>query len=346
MHVHVSIIGLDRLSGSFALALKRYQAQPKAQHTFTIIGNDLRGHVMKTAEKMAVVDNFDRKLHKAAENADLIVINAPTSQLEDIYTRLGPELKPGAVVLDLTPLKGMGIAWAQRHFPKNAEGQLLAYMVGVTPIVNVKGLYQANWDVEAASADLFDEADVLVAPDPKCPAEAISLAEDIVRLIGGVPRFMDPDEHDGLIAATEGLPAMLGVVLFNMFQQSEGWMELRRMINPAFALAIQNLRHQSPQDLQTTFTTNRENLVRHLDALIGGLNELRDILSEGPDEDGEMLKLEAYIQRVVREWEKWDTKRHSGKWEDRQKLEPTSNLFGGIGNMIPTRRPMRDDDED
>ncbi|MCD4687291.1 MAG: prephenate dehydrogenase/arogenate dehydrogenase family protein, partial [Anaerolineae bacterium] len=343
MHVHVSIVGLDRLSGSFALALKRYQEQPKAEHTFTIIGNDLRGHVMKTAEKLGMVDNFDRKLHKATANADLIVINAPASQLEDIYARLGPELKPGAVVLDLTPLKGPGIAWSHRHFPKNADGQPLAYMVGITPIVNVKGLYEANWDVETASAALFDEADVLVAPDPQCPAEAIALTEDIVRLIGGIPRFMDPAEHDGLSTATEGLPALLGVVLFNMLQQSEGWMEFRRMINPAFALAIQNLRHHSPQDLQTLFTANRADLVRHLDTLIGGLNELRDILDEGPDEDGEMYTLEAYIQRVGREWEKWDTKRHSGKWEDKQKLEPTSNLFGGIGSMITPRRPMRDD---
>jgi len=123
-------------------------------------------------------------------------------------------------------------------------------------------------------------------------------------------------------------------------------MELRRMINPAFALAIQNLRHQSTQDLQTMFTANRENLVRHLEALIGRLDELRDILSEGPDEDGEMLKLEAYIQRVGKEWEKWDTKRHSGKWEDRQKIEPAANLFGGIGNMLTPRRPSRDDDEE
>ncbi len=345
MHVNVSIVGLDRLSASFALALKRYASNPKAEHSFTIIGSDLRGHVMKAAEKLEIVDNFHRRLHKATENADLIVINAPPSQLEDIYTRLGPELKPGAVVLDMSTLKQPGIEWARQHFPHNAEGSPLAYMVGFTPIVNIEGLYVADWRVEAASDDLFKESAILIAPDAKCPAEAIALAEDIARLIGGTPRFIDPAEHDGLVAATEELPNVLGVVLFNALQQSEGWPELRRMVNPALALAIQNLRYQSPQDLLMLLTHNRKNLIRHLETMIGALDELRDIMQEGPDEDGEFLKLEAYLQRVGQTWEKWDTKRHSGKWEDTPRTESSVGLFGGLGGMFGTRS-RRDDNAD
>ena len=53
MHVNVAIIGLDRLGTSFGLALKRYQSQSKAQHSFTIIGSDPTAFPMKTAQKMA-----------------------------------------------------------------------------------------------------------------------------------------------------------------------------------------------------------------------------------------------------------------------------------------------------
>ncbi len=341
MHVKIAIVGLTRLSASFGLALKQYQDQPRAEHTFTIIGSDTKTQAMKDASKIGAVDNFDRKLLKATENADLILVDAPASSLEDIYTRLGPNLKPGAVVLELGRLKQPAIERAQQHFPTNPQGMPVAYLVGVTPIVNVEELYNASTSPEAASADLLDGAEFLITPDSKCPAEAIALAEDIIKLVGGKPRFMDPVEHDGLIAATEGLPDMLGAALFYMLQQSEGWMELRRMINPTLALATQNLRYQTPQDLFQLMTYNRENLVRHLESLIGVLDELHDALN-----DNDVDKLEAFLSLVAQEWDKWDVKRHSGKWEDVSEIQTLPGPFGSMGGFLTMRRKKDSDDED
>lgn len=348
MQVRVAILGLDRISVSMALALKRYQAQPKSRHSFTIIGSDLRGQVMKNAEKLGALDNFDRKTGKAVENADVVIVNVPPGQLEDVYLRLGPELKRGAVVLDMATFKQASIARAQASFPKLESGQPAAYLVGITPIVAARGLYVGSWDAEAATADLFDGCEVLIIPDTKCPSEAIALAEDIVQIVGGTPRFMDPAEHDGLAAATEGLPALLGAALFATLQRSDGWPELRRMINPAFALAIQNLRHQNPQDLLALLTQNRVDLLRHVEGLLLGLQEARDVLKEAPDADGDYVKLQTYLQRIGQEWEKWDTKRHSGKWDDAPRVETAMpGLFGGLGDMMSLRRrPKREDDEE
>lgn len=341
MHVHVAIIGLDRISASFALALKRYQEQPKAEHTFTIIGSDEASHAMKAAEKTGAVDNFHRSIAKATEGANLIIVNVPLKQLEGLYAALGPGLKPGAVVLDMTPHKLPVIEWANQHFPVNDEGNQVAYLVGITPIVNVSGLYTADMDVEAANAGLFDDAEFLITPDTVCPSEAIVLAEDVIKLVGGRPRFMDPAEHDGLIAATEALPALLGTGIFYMLQQSEGWMELRRMVNPALALMFQNLRHQTGQDLLALFTHNRDNLLRHLEALIGTLDQIRDALvdEEGPE------KLEAVLNRVYSEWEKWDVKRHSGRWDESKApdLGPVG-LMGGLMGLGGGRRKKDGDD--
>jgi len=345
MHVHVAIIGLDRLGTSIGLALKRYQKQPRAEHTFTIIGSDPKATPMKSAEKMGAVDNFNRALLKATDNADLVFVNVPYGDVEELYARLGPELKPGAVVLDLSLLKQPVIDLAAKHFRANAEGRPVAYLVGITPVVNVSGLYSGDLSAEAARADLFDEAEFLVAPDSKCPAEAIALAEDVIRLLGGRSRFMDPVEHDGLIAATEGLPALLGASLFYMLNRSEGWLELRRMVNPSLALAMQNLRHQSHQDLFALFTQNRENIQRHLEALIGTLDQVRDALAD-PGEDGEFLKLEVLLNTVQGEWDKWDVKRHSGKWEDVKEPDPLPGPLGSLGGLLtPRRRRDRDEDE-
>jgi prephenate dehydrogenase len=230
MHVNVTIVGLDRITASIGLAFKRYQSQTNAEHTFTIIGSDIRANPMKVSEKIGAVDNFNRSLSKAMQNADLVIFNAPPGQIDESYARLGAELKPGAVVLDLALLKQPAIQRASRHFPANDKGAPLAYLVGITPIVSINGLYTGDLEADAARADLFDNAEILVTPDTQSPSEAISLAEDVVRLMGGRPRFMDPAEHDGLIAATEALPALLGVGMF-LLQQSEGRPELAD-VNP------------------------------------------------------------------------------------------------------------------
>ena len=343
MHVNVALIGLDRISASVGLALKRYQEQSKAEHTFTIMGNDAQGHVMKAAEKSGAVDNFHRSISKATNGANLIIVNAPLGQLEDLYAGLGPNLKSGVVVLDMTPHKMPVIEWSNAYFPTNSEGEKVAYLVGITPIVNVSGLYNADFEVEEASADLFDNAEFLVTPDAKCPSEAISLTEDVINLLGGRPRFMDPAEHDGLIAATEALPTLLGVSTFYALQQSEGWMELRRMVNPALALMIQNFRRQTSQDVFTLLLENRVNLTRHLDAMIGSLDQMRDALmdEEGPEQ------LEALLNRAYSEWERWDVKRHSGKWEESKApdLGPVG-LMGGLMGGLGGGRRRKSDDED
>jgi prephenate dehydrogenase len=310
-----------------ALAIKRYQNKSKTAHTFTIVGSDTKPNPMKAAEKIGAVDSTNRSLAKAVGNANLVILNIPPGQYEDLYARLGAQLRPSTVVLDLALLKLPAIESARRFFPKNDQGVPVAFLVGITPVVNIGGLYSGEVEVEAARADLFDDAEILVTPDPKCPAEAITLAEDVIRLVGGRPRFMDPAEHDGLIAATEGLPAALGVGLFYMLLKSEGWSELRRMVNPSLALTIQNLRCQSDKDLFAFFTHNRENLVRHLEMLIGTLDEMHDILADQAHD----AKLEALLARVQTEWEKWDLKRTTGNWDGIQIPErPGGGLLSGL----------------
>jgi prephenate dehydrogenase len=341
MHVTLSIIGLDRISTSFALALKRYQSQPKAQHTFTITGSDSSPQAMKAAEKVGAIDKSDRKPSKAAANAELVIVRCPPGSLADIYAQFGPALKAGAVVLDLSDLKEPVIALARQHFPASERGASLAYIVGVTPIANASGLYVSETGPEAANADLLDGAECLVMPDTQCPSEAIRLAEDVIRLVGGVPRFMDPAEHDALTAATEQLPTLLGAALFYALQQSEGWPDLRRMVNPTLALAFQSLRTQTPNDLHVAFTHNRTNLTRHLDGVIGVLTELRAALAAG-DSD----KLAAFLTLVGKEWEKWDGKRHSGKWEEAREIEKLPGPFASMGGFLTMPRKKKEDDED
>ncbi len=299
---------------------------------------------MKTAQKLGAIDDFHRDKVKATESASVIVTHLPYGETEGLFARIGPALKPGAVVLDLSPLKQPALKWASEFFPKNEAGRLTAYLVGLTPMVGIDALYSGGIGVEDARADLFDGADVLIAPDAHCPAEAVQLAEDIARLIGGVPRFIDPAEHDGLIAATEELPALLGAALFYTLAQSDGWPELQRMVNPTLALSFQSLRTRSQADALTLLAHNRANVLRHLDSLIEQLGQVRGALASGAAiQDAE---LDAFLQVVYGAWLKWDARRTSGSWDDAARPDPLPGAFSAMGEMLFGRRSKKSDDED
>lgn len=340
MHVNVTLVGLDRISASFGLALKRHE-KDKGSHTFTIIGNDPKVLPMKDAKKMGAVDDFERGMIKAIGNANLVVISAPYGIIGDLYEAIGPNLKPGAVVFDFSLHKQSIIELANAHFPRNNQGQPLAYVVGITPVIAASGLYKGDTGVEGASADLFEKAEFLVTPDAKTPSEAIDLAGDVLQLVGGKTRFMDPGEHDGLIAVTEELPMLVGTSLFYLLQRSEGWKELRRMVNPTLALMLQNLRTTSAQDMQALFTQNRANLLRNLEAYIGLLDQIRDTLADENEE-----ALDAYLALVQAEWEKWDIKRFSGEWDDVAQIEVLPGPLGSMTGFMQLTRRKKDKEED
>ena len=133
----------------------------------------------------------------------------------------------------------------------------------------------------------------------------------------------------------------LSAALFYALQQSEGWPDLRRMVNPTLALAFQSLRTQTPNDLHTVFTHNRTNLARHLDGMISVLSELRAALAAG-DSD----KLEAFLLLVGRQWENWDGRRHSGKWNEAPEIEKLPGLLASMGGFLTMPRKKQGDDED
>ncbi|GAB4572711.1 MAG: hypothetical protein Kow0077_12920 [Anaerolineae bacterium] len=340
--VKVAILGLERLGASFGLALKRYMQSKDARHSFTIVGHDERGFNGKYAKRERAIDAVSSSAVDAVEGAHIILLASAYHRAEPLYEAIGPHLQPGAVVLDATPLKRPAIGWAAQYLSSTPE--TAAYMVGFTPVLNPAVMFEANTEVEQARADLFDKGTFILAPAPNCPPEAVDLATEVARIVGADVHFMDPDEHDGLIAAMEGVPAALAVALFLSFLGSEGWDDMRRLTNPSFGLLTNQLRFQHPNALWALLHYNRQNTARHLTRLIDTLSELRDTLQE--EEDG--LGIEAAVERATREYEEWEANRLANRWEkEKDSTElPETNMLSQMGGMLFGRRKPRKDDED
>jgi len=341
--VNVTIIGLQRLGASLGLALKRLMKEPGQKHEFVIVGNDEKPSAMDAALKLGAIDQKVRDLETAVENADLVFITAPYSLASDIFSIIGPAIKAGAVVMDMSPLKLAAIDWAKKYFRRNKDGEYEAYLVGVTPIVNPEHLEGLRGDTESARADLFDNGQFVISPAPDCPEEAVQLIADLAGLLNIRLHFVDPAEHDGLVAAMEQLPALLQLAFFRSLSISKAWTDLQRMGNPRFALATYLLAQESPEDLARPIFQNRDNAVRALETLIGTLDEIRDLLVSGDE-----LALEQAFTDASRTYERWQAARHKNSWGDQPERPamPSASLMGSLGSMFNPfgKKKSKDDD--
>src|SRR5258706_2226901 len=151
--VNVTLIGLQRMGASLGMALKRHSKGPDAQHEFVITGSDENRDMMKAASAMGAIDQEIRDPGNAVEKADIVIVSMPYSMVKDIFSIIGPVLKPGAVVIDLSPLKLPSIAWARQYFRKDNDGKPEAYVIGVTPLINADYLQDPREGIEAARED-------------------------------------------------------------------------------------------------------------------------------------------------------------------------------------------------
>ncbi len=319
-NVTVAVLGLGRIGASVALALRRYSERKDAKHTFEVTCADLRTGVREDATKAGLGDKIERDLFSAVAKRDIVVLAMPLAEMHDAYKVIATELRPGAVVLDMSLLKQQSLEWAGKYLSKEV------YMVGMTPIVNPKYLHDGLDDTLHASADLFDKGSMLVMPGPGCAKEAVELAIDFAGLLGAAPHFYDPAEHDGIVGLTEGVPALLGLASFYTANHTSGWIDAQRVTNPAFGRLTHHLYDTHPDDLRDVLLQNSSNVVRHTDELIKTLQSLRDILAR-KDQNA----LEAALEQAADTYNQWINKRSNGKWDD---SEEQVNGASFAGNMM------------
>jgi prephenate dehydrogenase len=329
--ITVTIIGLGRVGASIGLALKRYNQKPNPQHQFEITGVEDRPSVLKDAEKLGAFDKSIRNIYDAARERDIVVLALPYADVQRAYQTMGDGLRAGCVVIDTSPLKLPSQKWAEKFLSKEA------HMVGVVPIVNPQYLFDGLDDTNHASADYFDKGTMLVMPSPSCIREAVELATDFSGLLGSAIQFMDPGEYDGLTAATEGLPAVLGVMTFHMLSHAPGWGDTQRLTNPSFGRLTHHLFDTHPDDLRDAWLNNRDSLLNYTDALLESLHSFRQVLASG-DRDA----VEALLGKTSDDYSTWVNRRYNNKWgeDDKSAKGPSTGemlMTGLMGGFLSRR---------
>ncbi len=319
----VTIVGLGLIGSSVGLALRRAGAAG------VIVGHDEDAQTARLAKELGAVERTDRNPASACRAADLVILAAAVGALEELLQMIGPELKPGCVVVDTTSLKRPVLDWAEQHLPDHV------HFVGGNPII------AATMDEEgtrAARADLFQGGLFCLTPSPRADAGVLSLATSMVKALGAEPFFCDAQEHDGLLAAVEHLPAFLAFALLQAIIPSPSWREMRKVAGPTFELATR-LTMSDPRAEAHLSVSNRDNLLRWIDEFSCALGSLREQLARQQSEELGKRFAELQIQR-----NEWLASRGLGHWDYpvEQKLPERPGLLEGlIGGGL--RKKLRGD---
>ncbi|GIV79411.1 MAG: prephenate dehydrogenase [Litorilinea sp.] len=291
----ITIIGLGLIGASFGLALQKEEAD------FEIVGHDKEPEVAQGARRTQAVHRTEWNLHRACEHADMILLAVPLSEFEDLFREIAEDLKPGCLVLAATPVLQPAIELADRHLPGHVH-----FVAGHPVLAGVGGTLSVR-------ADLFDGVVFSLAPGLQTEPAAVQLASDFVERIGATPLFVDAQEHDGIIAAVEQLPQVMAVALMRLSSSSAGWREARRLAGRQFAQATET--GAGAQQLFSTLTGNRENILLRIEQLQQELAEWRELLLATPEPD-EKHPLLAALEEAMHARTRWEAQALLKNWEE------------------------------
>lgn len=240
----IAIVGVGLIGGSFGLALKKAGFP----------GRRIGVSSPSTVEKALAAGAIDEALPfaDAVAQADLIYLAQPIQQILECLASVDRYARPSALITDVGSTKAI-------ICDRAADAIRRARFVGGHPMAG-----KESRGVEAADADLFrNRPYVLTAREPAL--------ERWIEAIGARVVFLDPAEHDRLVALVSHLPQLLSTALAGVIADHPG---ADQVAGPA-AVDLTRLALSSYDLWRDIFATNFASIDDALDAFISKLQALR-----------------------------------------------------------------------
>ncbi|MFN8523352.1 MAG: prephenate dehydrogenase/arogenate dehydrogenase family protein [Chloroflexota bacterium] len=261
----VGIVGTGMIGQSLGLALKRLSPAPR------VVGFDISSDSRRSALSNKAVDSVTNNLAEAVRDADLVVMAAPVRAIELGLRDVAPLLRPGCVVTDTASTKRQVLDWAAQYLPDSVS------FVGGHPMTG-----RLTSGSAGPSADIFNNAVYCVTPPAASDATAVEKIVKMVEAIGCVAYFVEPDEHDGLVATISHLPYILSSSMMRVAATDRGWREARTIAAGGFSTSTA-LTENDPRMFADICLTNADQIGRQIDRYIEELQTVRTMIAAGDE---------------------------------------------------------------
>ncbi|HEY85638.1 MAG TPA: prephenate dehydrogenase [Chloroflexi bacterium] len=322
-NVTITIIGAGAIGTSLGLALKRLDDAPH------LIVHDKDPKHSGLAMKRKAFDKSEWNLINACENADLIILAIPSSEINPTLEAIAPYVKNDVIISDTAQSKQQIVEMAAEILPDHA------HFIGGNPIVAVTGR-----GPQAARVDLFQDTLYCLTPGASVAPGGVKLLEDMAALVGATPFFLDPVEHDGLMSGVVGLPTLLSIALVHSVSQPTAWKETRKLAGGLFSQVTSGAQGDA-NSLTEEFFAAKANTLRRLDEVMAALQTMKEMVQAEQEDDLNKLVEEALDTRD--EWQRDFEKKRLNQLAPADKFEVEKpgffkQLFGVRGPKIEKKK--------
>ena len=170
-----------------------------------VVGYDSSPDARARAADESYVDDVLDSAADVARAADLLVLCTPVQQIITYLKELGPELRPGAVVMDIGSTKSAVTEAMVKILPD-----------GVVPIGGHPMTGPATAGADGPTARIYHGRVFLLTPTERTDPAVTRWCTELLQGIGARVEVLDPARHDRLVATVSHLPRMLPVPLLEL----------------------------------------------------------------------------------------------------------------------------------
>jgi prephenate dehydrogenase len=265
----VAIVGTGLIGASLGLALRRL---PDVEE---VVGADLDAEQLTIARRRGAVSRAAGSACEAVCGVDVAVLAVPASAVPAVAALVGPALRGGAILTDVTSVKSRVVDVMQAAAPAGV------HVIGGHPMAGSHEIGAAH-----ASADLFVGATYLLTPTTHTDPQAYRRLHTLLAGIGARVLAVDLARHDALVAVTSHLPQLAATTLMNLAAERARSEHAGLLLLAAGAFRDATRVAASNPDLWLDICAeNRAAIVEVLDDYAARLRALRSVLATG-DDDG------------------------------------------------------------
>ena len=191
-----ALIGIGLVGSSLARVLRRDKLADE------IVACARRPETLAAAERLGLADRVTDDPAEVVKGADLVVISTPLSAYAEIGRRIGPALRPGAIVTDVGSVKGAAIRDLAPSLPAGV------HLVPGHPVAGTE-----HSGPEAGFAELFRDRWCILTPLPDGDAGALDKVTRLWQAAGMKVVTMDAAHHDMVLAITSHLPHLIAYTI-------------------------------------------------------------------------------------------------------------------------------------
>ena len=260
MFKRVAIIGLGLIGNSIGLALHKANAAQQ------IVGYDSNKHQAHDARKSGAIDQSYSSLADAIRGSEFIILTIPINSMRSCFQDIATIASSGTVITDVASTKAQVISWAEEYLP------ISVFFVGGHPIIN-KDIFEDR----LASAALFKNCVYCLTPTKRTSSAALDTVMKLIEILDAQVRFLEPAEHDGLVAGVNHMPFVISAILLNTVVGSPSWVDAALVAEKSM-YDMTRLSSYYPEAYRDICLTNSEALSRWLGEYISELSTFRDQL--------------------------------------------------------------------